>query len=158
MKEIVRLSALRRAYIGARIFARISPWIADEGFDSERFHFTRMRKQIERYVEKSGIAWMHLRPSQFMQVYFRDVAMIVAESSIFLPMDEASLAPLDIEDVARIALSVLLNEGQEGKSFEMTGPEVLTMAQIADHASAAIGRGGAPRPSAVASWKLSGWP
>src|SRR5215813_10855340 len=39
------------------------------GFDAKKFPFTRMHEEIERYLEASGLAWTHLRPSQFMQVY-----------------------------------------------------------------------------------------
>ena len=40
------------------------------GFDPKKFRFTRMHEEIERYLEGSGVAWTHLRPSQFVQVYF----------------------------------------------------------------------------------------
>src|SRR5215472_14644194 len=36
------------------------------GFDANRFLFTRMHEEIERYLEASGLVWTHLRPSQFM--------------------------------------------------------------------------------------------
>ena len=57
-----------------------------------------MHEQIERYLEGSGLAWTHLRPSQFMQVYLREVPTIVAENALFLPMGNAKLAPVDIEE------------------------------------------------------------
>jgi uncharacterized protein YbjT (DUF2867 family) len=53
------------------------------------FLFTRMHAEIERYLERSGLAWTHLRPSQFMQVYLREVPTIVAESAFFLPLEDA---------------------------------------------------------------------
>jgi uncharacterized protein YbjT (DUF2867 family) len=42
------------------------------GFDAEKFRFTRMHEEIERYVEGSGLSWTHVRPSQFMHVYLRE--------------------------------------------------------------------------------------
>ena len=33
------------------------------GFKAENFRFTRMHEEIERYLEDSGLAWTHLRPS-----------------------------------------------------------------------------------------------
>ena len=45
------------------------------------FRFTRMHGEIERHLQRSGLAWTHLRPSQFMQVYFREVHTIVNEDA-----------------------------------------------------------------------------
>ncbi len=104
------------------------------------FLFTRMHGEIERYLESSGLAWTHLRPSQFMQVYLREVPTIVAESAFFLPLENAKLVPVDIEDIAKVAYALLHTGGHEGKSYNMTGPEALTMTEIAEQISGAIGK------------------
>jgi len=104
------------------------------------FLFTRMHAEIERYLERSGLAWTHLRPSQFMQVYLREVPTIVAESAFFLPMEDAKLAPVDVEDIAKVAFALLHTEGHEGKSYDMTGPQALSMAEIAEQISLVIGK------------------
>ncbi|MBO0791621.1 MAG: SDR family oxidoreductase [Ktedonobacteraceae bacterium] len=103
------------------------------------FLFARMHAEIERYLERSGLAWTHLRPGQFMQVYLREVPTIVAESAFFLPLEDAKLAPVDIEDIAKAAFVLLHTPGHEGKSYEMTGPEALSMTEIAEQISLATG-------------------
>jgi uncharacterized protein YbjT (DUF2867 family) len=110
------------------------------GFKPENFRFTRMHEEIERYLEGSGLAWTHLRPSQFMQVYLREVPAIVSADSLLLPMANSRLSPIDIEDVAKIAFAVLRDGGHEGKSYNMTGPEALTMTEIAERISQATGK------------------
>ena len=104
------------------------------------FLFTRMHAEIERYLERSGLTWTHLRPGQFMQMYLREVPTIVAESAFFLPLEDAKLAPVDIEDIAKAAFALLSIPGHEGKSSEMTGPEALSMTEIAEQISLAIGK------------------
>ena len=104
------------------------------------FLFTRMHAEIERYLEGSRLAWTHLRPSQFMQVYLREVPTIVAESAFFLPLEDAKLAPVDIEDIAKAAFALLHTPGHEGKSYDMTGPEALSMTEVAEQISLAIGK------------------
>jgi uncharacterized protein YbjT (DUF2867 family) len=104
------------------------------------FLFARMHAEIERYLERSGLAWTHLRPSQFMQVYLREVPTIVAESALFLPLEDAKLAPVDIEDIAKAAFALLHTPGHEGKSYDMTGPEALNMIEVAELISLAIGK------------------
>jgi uncharacterized protein YbjT (DUF2867 family) len=104
------------------------------------FISTRMHGEIERYLERSGLAWTHLRPSGFMQYHVRDVPNILAKDAIFLPMADAKQAIVDVEDIARVAFSLLRDGGHEGRSYDMTGPEALTMAEVAERISQAIGR------------------
>lgn len=111
------------------------------GFDPQAFRGTRAHEEVERYLERSGLAWTHLRPSQFMQNYLVEHARsIAADGAMYVPMGDATLAPIDIEDIAKIAVAVLLAEGQEGMRYDMTGPEALTMYDVAERISAAIGR------------------
>lgn len=104
------------------------------------FLFNRMHAEIERHLEHSGMTWTHLRPSQFMPEYLREVPTIVAHDALFLPLDGAKLAPVDMEDIAKAAFALLQTPGHEGKRYEMTGPEALTMTEIAEQISAAIGK------------------
>src|SRR5262249_44388777 len=110
------------------------------GFDSNNFRFTKMHEDIERYLERSGVAWTHLRPSQFMQIYFRELKTIVAEGAMYFAMDGARLSPVDIEDVAKVAHAILRDGGHEGERLDMTGPEALAMADVAERISGAVGR------------------
>jgi len=110
------------------------------GFDATKFRFTRMHEEIERHLEGSGLAWTHLRPSQFMQVYLREVPAIKARSALLLPLDNVRLSPIDIEDIAKIAFLLLRDGGHAGERLDMTGPEALTMAEIAAQLSDVVGR------------------
>lgn len=111
---------------------------AELGIDPKKFRFMRMHNEIEHYLQNSGVAWTHLRPSQFMQVYLREAPTIAAKGTIFLPMGNARLEPVDIEDIAKVAFSLLHSEGHEGKSYDMTGPESLSMTEVAKRISSAI--------------------
>jgi uncharacterized protein YbjT (DUF2867 family) len=82
------------------------------------FRFARMHGEIEKRLEASGMAYTHLRPGEFMTVYFRQ----------------------DIGDIAEIAATVLTESGHEGKIYPLTGPEALTMAEVAARLSAATGK------------------
>jgi uncharacterized protein YbjT (DUF2867 family) len=126
---------------GVRHIIKFSGAESGIGFDPEKFRFTRMHEQIERYLEGSGLAWTHLRPSQFMQVFLREVPTIKAKNALFLPLENIKLSPVDVEDIAKAAYALLRDGGvHEGKSYDMTGPEALTMTEIAERISAAIGR------------------
>jgi uncharacterized protein YbjT (DUF2867 family) len=104
------------------------------------FRSARMHAEVEGYLEKSGVAWTHLRPSTFMSDYFREVPSISAEGVLALPMGRARIAPVDTKDIARVAVSLLRSGGHEGKRYEMTGPEALTVDQVAAAISMAVGK------------------
>jgi len=110
------------------------------GFEAANFPFTRMHEEIEDYLESSGLAWTHLRPSQFMQVYLRDARTIAEKSMLFLPLENVALAPVDVLDIAKIAFGVLTRRGHENRSLDITGPQSLQMAEIAEIIGKAIGK------------------
>lgn len=111
------------------------------GFDPTAFSGTRWHEEIERYLEGSGVAWTHLRPSQFMQFYLPRTLTGVdpVERSLVMPIGQSRLAPVDIEDIAKVAVALLRTDGHEGKSYDMTGPEALTMTEVVEQISAATG-------------------
>jgi uncharacterized protein YbjT (DUF2867 family) len=77
-----------------------------------------------------------------MQFYLPPVptAVNVAKSVLLLPMKNARLSPVDIEDIAKVAFALLHSEGHESKSYDMTGPEALTMTEVAERISQEIGK------------------
>lgn len=116
---------------GVRHVIKFSGEEAQQDFDPQRFRFTREHEQIEDYLENSGLAWTHLRPSQFMQVYLRELPVIRQTGVLRLPLEQITMSPVDLYDVAEVMAQLLINGGYEGKSLRMTGPESLTMAQVA---------------------------
>jgi uncharacterized protein YbjT (DUF2867 family) len=104
------------------------------------FVFGGMHAEIESYLERSGLSWTHLRPSQFMTEYLREVPTILAQGALFLPLKDAKLAPVDIADVAKAGYLLLTTPGHEGKTYAMSGPEALSMDEIAEQISLAVNK------------------
>jgi uncharacterized protein YbjT (DUF2867 family) len=129
------IEAARKA--GVRHVVKLSGIIPEP--DSP-FRFARMHAEIERRLEESGLAFTHLRSGEFMQVYFRQVPSIVARNALFLPMENARIASIDIGDIADVAATALTRSGHEGKTYPLTGPEALTMAEVAAALTAATGK------------------
>jgi uncharacterized protein YbjT (DUF2867 family) len=107
--------------------------------DSE-FRFARMHAEIEQILEKSGVPFTHLRSGEFMQAYFRQAGPISTKSMLFLPMEDARIASIDVEDLAEVASIVLTSAGHEGKVYPLTGSESLSMADVAERLSTATGK------------------
>jgi len=103
------------------------------------FRFARMHGEIERRLEASGMAFTHLRAGEFMHAYFRQVPAIVATGKLLRPMEDARIASIDVGDIAEVAATVLTGSGHEGAIYPLTGPEALSMAEVAEKLSAATG-------------------
>jgi uncharacterized protein YbjT (DUF2867 family) len=104
------------------------------------FRFARMHGEIEKRIEASGMQWTHLRPGEFMHSYFRTLPGILARGELRLPMADARIACIDVGDIAEAAAKILTTPGHEGKRYPITGPESLSMNEVAEKLSAATGK------------------
>ena len=104
------------------------------------FRFARMHGEAELRLEKSGMAYTHLRAGEFMHSYFRQVRSIVGNGTLVLPMAQQRIASIDIEDIAEIAAIVLTGAGHEGKIYPITGPDALSMTEVAAILSVVTGK------------------
>ena len=125
------------ARAGVRHVVKLSGIIPDV---NSPFRFARMHGEIERHLEASGMAFTHLRAGEFMHAYFRQVPSIVNRGVLALPMADARIASIDIGDIADVAADVLTGSGHEGKTYPITGPDALTMTEVAAALSAATGK------------------
>jgi uncharacterized protein YbjT (DUF2867 family) len=100
------------------------------GYDPQQFRYTREHEEIEAYLESAGLLWTHLQPSQFMQVYLRE-ATIASRGELLLPLEEIEMSPVDLDDVAKVAVALLDRGGHTSERLSMTGPQALSMAAIA---------------------------
>jgi uncharacterized protein YbjT (DUF2867 family) len=141
--SIPDMADMQCAFIDACKAAGVSHVIKFSGLDARpdtRFPFGRMHWQIEQYLEASGLAWTHLRPTGFMQEYLREAPSIVNEGALYLALGVTKLNPVDLADVGKVGFLLLRDGGYHGARLAMTGPETLSMAEMADRISRATGR------------------
>jgi uncharacterized protein YbjT (DUF2867 family) len=131
------------AFIDASRAAGVRHVIKFSGLDARpdtTFPFGIMHKEIEEYLEKSGLAWTELRPTGFMQEYLRETPSIIQNGAFYLALGGTRLNPIDLVDVAKVGFLLLRDGGHEGARLHMTGPEALTMTEMADRISRAVGK------------------
>lgn len=111
------------------------------GFDPDKFRGTREHVEIEHYLEASGLAWTHLRPSQFMNRYLPGALTGVDphRRELRLPIGDTKLSPVDTDDIAKVAVALMRSDGHEGRAYDMTGPEALSMKEAVERISDATG-------------------
>ncbi|MEM9923355.1 MAG: NAD(P)H-binding protein [Cyanobacteria bacterium P01_D01_bin.50] len=95
----------------------------------------------ERIVQDSGVDWTIVRASWFNQ-NFSEGAFIdmVMAGQITLPAGNIPEPFVDVDDIASVAVAALTELGHAGEVYEVTGPRLMTFADIAIELSNATGR------------------
>ena len=92
----------------------------------------RWHREVEEYIEASGIPFTHLRPSSFMQNFVAHAAGSICDANaIYMPFGQARISFVDARDVAAVARVVLTEPGHENKIYEISGPEAITVNDVA---------------------------
>ncbi|MBM2617521.1 NAD(P)H-binding protein [Actinoplanes sp. LDG1-06] len=95
---------------------------------------------IEDGVEASGVPYTHLEPGEFMANATIWADQIRAGDEIRDAYADSANAAIAQEDIAAVAAHVILGDGHEGRSYELTGPESLTRRQKVEAIGRALGR------------------
>ncbi len=97
-------------------------------------------RQIETYIQASGISYTFLRASFFMQnlntVHRQDIQQ---EGEIFLPAGRGKTSFIDVRDIAAVATIALLEREHRNQAYELTGSQSLDYYQVADIFTAVLG-------------------
>ncbi|SMQ63472.1 Uncharacterized conserved protein YbjT, contains NAD(P)-binding and DUF2867 domains [Altererythrobacter xiamenensis] len=95
----------------------------------------------ERIVQGSGLEWTVVRASWFNQ-NFSEGAFIdmVLGGAITLPAGDMPEPFVDADDIAEVVVAALTEDGHNGEAYEVTGPRLMTMADVAAELSEATGR------------------
>jgi uncharacterized protein YbjT (DUF2867 family) len=104
-------------------------------------------RRIELAVESSGVPHTMVRPVAFMQNFseglrWREslVEGIRERDEIAAPGGDGVVSYVSTEDIAAVAAAALTEDGHDGKAYAPTGPEPLTLTQVAEHISWVAGR------------------
>jgi uncharacterized protein YbjT (DUF2867 family) len=111
------------------------------GADSYDKSFPKWHHAVEEHVRASGVPATILRPESFMQnipAFF--AGTINSQGAFYAPTGEAPIGFVDVRDVGAVAATILTSEGHAGKTYTLTGPELLSYSQVAAKLSAILGR------------------
>jgi uncharacterized protein YbjT (DUF2867 family) len=89
--------------------------------------FQNSHGKAEKALEDSGIGWTHLRANFFMQT-----ALQYRQGDQFYAFaGDGHISVVDVHDIAHVAAAALTEPGHEGHTYDITGPEALTYAEMA---------------------------
>jgi NAD(P)H dehydrogenase (quinone) len=130
------------------------------------FTFARDHWRTEEHIRSSGVRHTFLRDNMYLD-YVPTFAG--TDGVIRGPAGEGRVWAVARDDVAEIALAVLLGDGHEGRTYDVTGPEAITLREAAEELSRASGARISYHPEtleeAYASrasygapeWEVEGW-
>ena len=132
MQQVTAVDAA--AAIGVRhiIYLSFLNAAADSTFVLARDHF-----HTEEHIRSLGMPFTFLR----MSLYTEHVPAHVSDDGVIrAPAGEGHAAWVTRDDLADVAVAVMTESGHEGCTYDVTGPEALTMVETAERLSHATGR------------------
>ena len=155
------VDAARAAGVRRIVYLSVISAAPDATFTFARDHF-----HTEQHTQASGLEFTFSRQNLYMDL----VPLLAGEDGVIRgPGGDGRLAPVLRDDVADALLAMLTEPGHEGMTYELTGPESLTLTELAAAVSAAGDRvvtfHEETREEAYASraaydapeWEVEGW-
>jgi uncharacterized protein YbjT (DUF2867 family) len=121
VRRIVKLSAL-----GAEVDSPVAFWDWHAG--------------IEHHLRASDVPSVVLRPAFSMANLLASAEAVKYTGKLFAPAGDAGISMVHPQDVAAAASVALTEDGHDGRTYTLTGPEAITFGQVAEYLWGALGR------------------
>lgn len=111
------------------------------GADTYDKSFPKWHHEVEEHLRASGIPATILRLESFMQnipAFF--ASTINSQGAFYAAMGEAAVGFVDVRDIGAVVAKILTSDGHAGKTYTLTGPELLNYSQVAAKLSQVLGR------------------
>ena len=122
---------------GVQRVAKMSTVGADPRSDGR---FASWQGQCEELLRASEIPSVILRSSHHMTNVLFFAESIRSAGKIFAPVDGAKIAMVDRRDLAAVAALALTEDGHDGRTCLISGPEAITYDDVASHLSQVLGK------------------
>ncbi|MEV0560827.1 NAD(P)H-binding protein [Dactylosporangium sp. NPDC050588] len=92
------------------------------------FTFGRDHWHTEQHIRQTGLRWTFLRDNLYQEM----LPMLAGPDDVIRgPAADGRLAAVAYDDIAASAVAALTQDGHDGRTYELTGPEALTMHEVA---------------------------
>lgn len=162
-QHLAAVDAARAAGVGRIVYLSFLAAAPHATFTFARDHFA-----TEQHLRASGAAFTFLRPSLYLDLV---PSWVGADGAIRGPAGEGRVAWVARDDVADVAAAVLGESGgvHDGRTYDLTGPRAVTLAETAAELSDLVGRPiayvpetleearASRAPSGAEPWAIEGW-
>jgi uncharacterized protein YbjT (DUF2867 family) len=129
---------------------------------SEKSRIITQGDQAEETVKSSGLPWTVLKPTFFMQNTMLAAETIASDGVIYWDLKDGRIGMIDVRDIVDVAVAVLTGNGHEGKDYILTGPQAISMHDVANTFSKVLGKDvsyvNVPPEAALESMMSMGFP
>jgi uncharacterized protein YbjT (DUF2867 family) len=136
-------AAMEIGFIDAAVAAGIRTIVKHSavGADASASGLANAHGRSERHLIGSGISYVIVRPTQFMQNLLSWTPSIARASALVIPLasPEVRINMVDVQDVADVEATVLSEDGHAGRIYTPSGPDLLTYGEVAERLSAGVG-------------------
>jgi uncharacterized protein YbjT (DUF2867 family) len=107
---------------------------------SEKSRIVTQGDEVDDALKSSGLPWTILRPTFFMQNIMASAGTIASDGMLYWDLGEAKLSMIDVRDIVASAFAALTGSGHEGKSYILTGPDAISLQDVANTFSKVLGK------------------
>ncbi|MFE0652653.1 NmrA family NAD(P)-binding protein [Streptomyces sp. NPDC059534] len=102
----------------------------------------------ERAVRESGTEWTLLKPSWFAQNFSEDPFFRgqILDGEVVWSAGAGTEPFVDVDDIADVAVAALTENGHAGQTYELSGPRLMSLGDVAAEIARATGRTISYRP------------
>jgi uncharacterized protein YbjT (DUF2867 family) len=99
-------------------------------------------RAAEMSLEKAGLPATVLRPAWFAQNFTESFLypLVRDQGVVAVPTGAGRTPFVDLEDVAAVAVAALLEDGHQGRLYDLSGPESMTWSEAAETIGKVTGR------------------
>jgi len=101
------------------------------------FTFARDHWHTEEHIRSTGLRYTFLRDNMYMDFL---PALAGPDGVIRGPAGKGRVAAVARDDIADVAVAVLLGDDHDGRNYDVTGPEAITLQEVAEELSRVTGR------------------
>jgi uncharacterized protein YbjT (DUF2867 family) len=135
------LASRERAVVDAARAAGVARLVKVHGAVRHKDALAASHESALDAITRSGLEWTLVSPSSVIETALLSQTMAVRMMGmLFGAAGDARVGLVAADDIARVAAHVLTTPGHAGQNYELTGPETLTFADIADRFTRVLGR------------------
>jgi uncharacterized protein YbjT (DUF2867 family) len=103
-------------------------------------YLARGHGEVDKMLEESDIPFTIIRPHFFMQNMFLFEESIREKGVFHTSAEDGKTGMVHVRDIAAVAVTALKEDGHEGQTYVVTGPEAISFNDVAEKLSAALGK------------------
>lgn len=129
------IDAAKAAGVGRIVYtSRVYP------ADTSLYPFAAIHAFTERYLAASGLATTIVRNNEYIENLLPTLAEAATTGRLIMPGVHGKVPHIAVADIAEILAKLLLEQGHNGRTYELNGPIALSRSEIAGLVATAAGR------------------